>query len=168
LAWSPEGKVTAVGKNLGQAEFWSTEGRKNLAAVNTGGRGPVTCVAFSGDGTTALVGGEDGAAVLFDLAEGKVRAHLVGPAPGNPGAVFSPDGRTLATSGPGRTVKLWQVATGQELLTLEAGGIVQALAFSPGGKDLVAAVKSPDDQGQLVTWRAAPDDAGGPAGEPDR
>src|SRR5262249_15219667 len=49
----------------------------------------------------------------------------------------APDGQTLATGGNDRTVKLWDLNTGQERLTLEGhAGWVTSVAFAPDGKTL--------------------------------
>ena len=59
---------------------------------------------------------------------------------GHPGAVddavFSPDGKYIATTG-GTITKLWDVATGQEILTLygHTADIIRA-QFSPDGRYL--------------------------------
>jgi WD40 repeat protein len=47
---------------------------------------------------------------------------------------FSPDGQT-ALSGSYETLKLWDVATGKELLTFTGhSGTVSSVAFSPDGR----------------------------------
>src|SRR5262245_28762317 len=49
--------------------------------------------------------------------------------------VFSPDGRLLATAGPGQSIQLWDVETHEELRRLEGHRtFIRTLAFSPDGK----------------------------------
>jgi WD40 repeat protein len=55
------------------------------------------------------------------------------------GVAFSPDGRTLATGLLDGIVKLWDVASGQELRSLSGQTkAVFGLAFSPDGKTLAS------------------------------
>ncbi len=52
---------------------------------------------------------------------------------------IAPDGKKLATGGGDHTVKLWDIATGQELLTLKGhSNNVFSVAFSPDGKRLAS------------------------------
>ncbi len=56
-------------------------------------------------------------------------------------AVFSPDGKLIASASLDNTVKLWNAANGQEIRTLTASAQtgVNAVAFSPDGKWLASA-----------------------------
>ena len=65
---------------------------------------------------------------------------------------WSPDGKRLATASDDQTAKVWDAASGQELLTLSGhSGGVYSVAWSPDGKRLATAS---DDQTAKV-WDAA-------------
>lgn len=50
---------------------------------------------------------------------------------------WSPDGKPLAPGSEDKTTKVWNVATGKELLTLKGqSGLVWSVAWSPDGKRL--------------------------------
>jgi len=66
-------------------------------------------------------------------------------------AVYSPNGKQLATASADKTTRLWDAATGKELQRLSHDGNVTAVSFSPDGKQLATA--SADKTARL--WDAA-------------
>jgi WD40 repeat protein len=91
-------------------------------------------------------------------AEVKPRVRLRGHADRVTAVTFHPDGKVLASAGYDRTIKLWDVVTGEVRLTLEGhASPITALAFTPNGNTLISA----DQGGTVRFWRAAPAD--GPA-----
>jgi WD40 repeat protein len=67
-------------------------------------------------------------------------------------AVYTPDGRTLATASADGAVRLWDPATGRELRTLQGSKTgVLSLAVSPDGKTLAAG----DAERQVWLWDLA-------------
>ncbi|MCA9194764.1 MAG: protein kinase [Planctomycetales bacterium] len=97
---------------------------------------PKWCLAVSPDGTRLALGGEQhcslwdaGSMQELQVLSGHRRIYLV---------AFSPDGRTLATLGDDRSIRLWHVRTGRELLTLaELDCDVRWLQFTPDGRLMV-------------------------------
>ncbi|MDT8307267.1 MAG: WD40 repeat domain-containing protein [Anaerolineae bacterium] len=122
-----------------------TTGRETLSLSPDAG--VLYRIAFSPDGTRLATIGYDGSARLWELNSGAAVYALTDVytetlTVGSHGLdiAFSPDGAKLATAG-GTSVKVWDAATGNELVTLRAPQYAYELAYSPAGGELAVGVR---------------------------
>ncbi len=134
----------------------------------------ITRVAIASDGKTAASASRDGTVIVWDTAStGPPRATLHAPGGWVTGVILSADGtRAITVSGEsaqtlGRqrndTICVWEIASGQILLTLSAAGRVDAMAPSPDGSRLVTAgsalqLWNVSDGGEIRSFANSPRD----------
>jgi WD40 repeat protein/DNA-binding SARP family transcriptional activator len=138
-AFSPDGRLLAVGNQDGSIKFLNAATFEPVGQTLTGHVDWVSSLVFSPDGKLLASGSDDNTMRLWDVANRQpIGSPLTGPTGEWIAVAFSPDGRLLASNGPDGTVRLWDVAAGKPLgqpLTGHAD-FVSALSFSPDSKTL--------------------------------
>ncbi|MFV2070300.1 MAG: redoxin domain-containing protein, partial [Pirellulales bacterium] len=178
VAFAPDGKSIVAGGENTMLGLWDVETGKCIrwftAPTN------VVSVAFSPDGTqvaSSHVGGlkdgkwfdpEHSVIILWDVKTGREIRRLRGHTAVINSIAFSPDGRFIASLAGGgyfsdgwhdaeeNTVRIWDVATGEELARAEVGTAVRSVAFTPDGRHVVTGggrPGDPDPAADLRLWK---------------
>ena len=146
VAFSPKGKYLVTGRASGVVQVWDARTGQPVGNLGTHQR-MIRGVVFSPDGEHLASISGDGKVKLWDgtRLEEKQEARLTLDAFSSSQCLniaFSPDGKRLAIGGDGSTVKICDVATGEELHTLRGHTAdVCSVAFSldPDGRWLASA-----------------------------
>lgn len=133
VALSRDGRVAATGGADGSLKLWSLPGGNNLATL-TGLRSRISCLAFGPKGTVAAAAGRTVA--LFDRRTQKELRRLDGHQEAVTGVAFSPDGSRLVTTSLDQTLKIWDAATGEAILTIPFSAGLWNAIFHPDGRRL--------------------------------
>lgn len=138
-------KIAPDGKTLASSEgstirLWDLNTGEELRQFKTSGwfKREVFNIAFSPDGTR-LASAEGSSPILWDVSTGQEFATFRGHKWWTKATdvAYSPDGKMLASRGGDGTIKLWDIATGKERLSLTSQS--RGLAFSPDSRILASA-----------------------------
>ncbi len=150
--FSPDGKQVLTTCSDHTASLWDTASGKQRYTL-VGHTSPVSCGDMAADGRV-VTGSDDNTARIW-TAEGKPLMLgesplvLAGHTAGVTSVAFSPDGKRILTGSRDNSVKLWDSATGKEILTLKGHQQeVTSVAFSHDGRFAVSA----SQDGTAIVW----------------
>jgi len=162
IAWSPDGKYVASGDQDNTVDIWNVATGKLQASYTA--TAAVQRVAWSPDGKRIAAAVYDGTVQVLDASTGKLQVTYKGNGAPVWSVAWSPDSKRVVSgtgsagaAGPvtsGNTVKVWDAATGQTVLSYTAEGDqneAYALAWSPDGKYIA----SGGDAKVVHVWDAA-------------
>ena len=150
-ALSSDSKLFVTGHEKGLVRLWDPwTGQRLRSLIHV--KESTEELAFSPEGRFLAAASGAGPVTVWERASLRKVAVPSGHPHATSSLAFSPDGRRLATGSKDReAVKLWDTATWQELITLEApGGSLGELAFSGDGSRLIARNEAND----LLIWKA--------------
>jgi WD40 repeat protein len=149
VAFSPDGKLLALGDTNGEIRLYQVSDWKQLLTCK-GHANWVLSVAFSPDGRTFASSSTDSNVKLWEVTTGKCLQTFQGHDNEVWSIAFSPDNKILLSGSDDHTIKLWSVCTGECLRTFQGHtSWVCSVAFSPDGQMLL----SGSDDHTIGLWK---------------
>lgn len=157
-AFSSDGRLLATGGSDHAIRLWDLSARRGLRSF-AGHRDQINALAFSPDNRWLASASSDDTIRIWEVVSGRESRKFAGIGTGCEGegcntssgysVAFSPDGRWLAGGSANGIIRLWETATGREVLKLvnPEKGDVKVLRFSPDGRSLASLEK-----GKLRLW----------------
>ncbi len=146
LFFSPDGRRLMTGSNDRTLRLWDVSTGKELWRFRHPGGAWGTCVAFSPDGRSFATGAAypfepllTGEVTVWDAATFAGRAAWPVARGGAWALAFAPDGKSLAVGEDGGAIRVRNLASGEDRVTLRGHTRrVHRLAFGPGGEALTS------------------------------
>jgi WD40 repeat protein len=149
---SPDGSTLAASDLAGSIYLWDAATGEKLRQFGLG-TGGLLAVAFSPDSRTLLTASEDTTIHLWDLESGQEIRQFIGHTAPVEFVRFSADGRTaISLSSGDRTVRVWNVATGEQRLVIDLPSAPTTMAFAPDGTTILTGSFG---DGRAYMWDAA-------------
>ncbi|KAF6138898.1 hypothetical protein GIB67_025627 [Kingdonia uniflora] len=140
VAFSVDNRQIVSSSRDGTIKLWNTLGECKYT-IESAHSNWVSCVRFSPNvaSPTIVSGSWDKSVKVWNLSNCKLKNNLVGHGGYVNTVAVSPDGSLCASGGKDGVTLLWDLAEGKKLYSLDAGGIIHALCFSPNRYWLCAA-----------------------------
>lgn len=156
VVWTPDAKQIITGSDDKSIKIWDAGDSKLVREIKPGTDKPPTPDAVKTIAPAVMSGAN-------------VPSLSAPPPPGHTDQVYSlaitTDGKLLASGSADKTVKLWNVTTGELVRSFVTPGLkpdgtahpgfVQSVRFTPDGSKLVSVGTAPKNKGYLAVWNVA-------------
>ncbi|NOT09781.1 MAG: hypothetical protein HOP28_16435 [Gemmatimonadales bacterium] len=146
VAISPDGQLILTGSTNQRVELWHADDGAHLGSF-VGHEGAIRSVTFSGDGALAVSTGDDGTVRVWDIARmtAAVARHSSAPYV----ALWSPDGRYLATGAHDGHLNVYEPSTGRFVrdVNIGSGPLVNLMWTTDQGRIIAVS-----ERGQVKVW----------------
>ncbi len=136
---SPDGRLLALEREGEDSEIavWDFDGQRQVSTLRGMDQG-YQSVVFSPDGSLAIATGWDKRGLVWNTSTGEVEHVLTGHKQGIHAAAFAQDQKSVGTSSPDGTIRIWHLETGREMLTFTPDGAsADRLLFSKDNQKLL-------------------------------
>jgi WD40 repeat protein len=156
LVFSPDGTRLLGADESGELKIWDVATGREIAATHLAGV-LIQVARFSANAKRLAVAGLAGQLLtgevrILDVETARQIASLKGHSANVKDAVFSPDGERLATASVDKTVRIWELNSGQEILKLTDSVGVYSVRFGSNGRRLIGATRDR----RIRVWDATP------------
>ena len=164
LRFSPDSELLVSG-GYRNVKFWQRA--RNAHKLDIAGiESPVKSIAASSDGKWLATAEENGKLKLFDMSSGSLARTLDGHAGGATSVAFSTDSSKLVSGGQDKSLRVWNVADGQSVGSIDTPAVVTAVVYAAantqiatGGADNIIRVWALPDPQAVAALKAAAEKA---------
>jgi WD40 repeat protein len=147
VAFSPDGATIACAGADAFVWVWNVDAQ-HVTQTFQGQANTIESVAFSPNGKLIASGSDDHSVILFDTALSGGVERFVTRRSAAFGIAVNPSADLVASANQDGTVSVWNRTTGRQRVLRADDGILQGIAFSHDGRELLAA----GSRGHVVIW----------------
>ncbi len=162
LAFSPDGSRLACADSANAVHVWDFERNRTLTVLHQQA-GEVRALAFSPDGQQLASGGVERVVRLWDAREKAAEEQTPDTLLTRTCVAVTAGGKRVASLGAGTSLRIYDLATGEQAMELHNADSLRSFAASPNGLWFAASVAQPEEEkpakqplpAKVALWDAA-------------